>query len=87
MSNHLSASNPDLSTAGLIIDDKPNDFPEHVVKVFRADQSFKYLLIHKVRIIGLLDVSNCPLHYENVPVQYTENLFRCKNGKFSIETL
>ena len=62
MSNHLSASNPDLSTTGLIIDDKPNDFPEHVVKVFRADQSFKYLLIHKVRIIRLLDdiTKTCP---------------------------
>ena len=48
MSNHLSASNPDVSSAGLIVDDKPQEFPEHVVKVFRADQSFKYLLIHKV---------------------------------------
>ncbi|KAL4239412.1 hypothetical protein ACF0H5_000227 [Mactra antiquata] len=45
MSNHLSASNPDLHTATL--DDKPPEIPEHVVKVYRSDQTFKYLLIHK----------------------------------------
>ncbi|XP_052266467.1 rap guanine nucleotide exchange factor 6-like isoform X4 [Dreissena polymorpha] len=48
MSNHLSASNPDLSSfSSLSVDDKQMDFPEHVVKVFRCDQSFKFLLIHK----------------------------------------
>ncbi|XP_060559630.1 rap guanine nucleotide exchange factor 6-like isoform X9 [Ruditapes philippinarum] len=47
MSNHLSASNPDLSSANLGADDKPVEYPEHVVKVYRSDQSFKYLLIHK----------------------------------------
>lgn len=46
-SNHMSASNPDLSSLTLGVEDK-NDFPEHVVKVYRADQSFKFLLIHKV---------------------------------------
>ncbi|XP_076440019.1 rap guanine nucleotide exchange factor 2-like [Babylonia areolata] len=45
-SNHLSASNPDLSTLTLGIEDKA-EFPEHVIKIFRADQSFKFLLIHK----------------------------------------
>ncbi|KAL5018416.1 hypothetical protein ScPMuIL_004138 [Solemya velum] len=45
--NHLSASNPDLSSLGVGMDDSKYDFPEHVVKVYRADQSFKYLLIHK----------------------------------------
>ncbi|ESO87122.1 hypothetical protein LOTGIDRAFT_107273 [Lottia gigantea] len=47
MCNHLSASNPDLSSLGFAIDNLTTDFPEHVVKVYRADQSFKYLLIHK----------------------------------------
>ncbi|XP_070185969.1 rap guanine nucleotide exchange factor 2-like isoform X2 [Littorina saxatilis] len=45
--NHMSASNPDLSTLTLGVPDDKNDFPEHVVKVYRADQSFKFLLIHK----------------------------------------
>ncbi|KAL8597464.1 hypothetical protein ACOMHN_050962 [Nucella lapillus] len=45
LSSHLSASNPDLSTLPFGIDDR--SFPEHVIKVFRADQSFKFLLIHK----------------------------------------
>lgn len=52
MSNHLSASNPDLHSATL--DDKPAEIPEHVVKVYRSDQTFKYLLIHKVLITILL---------------------------------
>ncbi|XP_045212105.2 rap guanine nucleotide exchange factor 6-like isoform X7 [Mercenaria mercenaria] len=47
MSNHLSASNPDLSSANLGADEKPVEYPDHVVKVYRSDQSFKYLLIHK----------------------------------------
>lgn len=46
MPNHLSASNPDLSL--LSVEDTKPDYPDHVVKVFRADQSFKYLPIHKV---------------------------------------
>lgn len=45
MTNHLSASNPDISTLTL---DEPKDIPDLVIKVFRADQSFKYLPIHKV---------------------------------------
>ncbi|XP_071130710.1 rap guanine nucleotide exchange factor 6-like isoform X7 [Mytilus galloprovincialis] len=45
MPNHLSASNPDLSL--LSVEDPKPDYPDHVVKVFRADQSFKYLPIHK----------------------------------------
>ncbi|KAL3876620.1 hypothetical protein ACJMK2_034439 [Sinanodonta woodiana] len=48
LSNHLSASNPDLLMAGNLNQDEPKEeFPEHVIKVYRADQSFKYLLIHK----------------------------------------
>ncbi|XP_069123811.1 rap guanine nucleotide exchange factor 6-like isoform X6 [Argopecten irradians] len=45
MSTHLSASNPDLSS--LSVDDVKQDIPDHVVKVYRADQSFKFLPIHK----------------------------------------
>ncbi|XP_052070922.1 rap guanine nucleotide exchange factor 6-like isoform X6 [Mytilus californianus] len=45
MPNHLSASNPDLSL--LSVDDPKPEYPDHVVKVFRADQSFKYLPIRK----------------------------------------
>ncbi len=49
ISNHLSASNPDLSLlGGLTVPDSAGDYPDHVVKVYRADQSFKYLPIHKV---------------------------------------
>ncbi|XP_074649386.1 rap guanine nucleotide exchange factor 6-like isoform X2 [Tubulanus polymorphus] len=47
MSMHLSASNPDLSSVGYGFDDSRNDFPEHVVKVYRADQTCKYFLVHK----------------------------------------
>lgn len=42
----LSASNPDLSTIGQYDDDK--SFPEHVLKVYRNDQTCKYFLVHKV---------------------------------------
>ena len=28
-------------------DDPKQQFPEHVLKVYKADQSFKYLLVHK----------------------------------------
>ncbi|XP_076458916.1 rap guanine nucleotide exchange factor 2-like isoform X3 [Babylonia areolata] len=40
-----SASNPDLSTLTLV--DEKSEPPQYVVKVFRADQSFKFILIHK----------------------------------------
>ncbi|BFZ03443.1 hypothetical protein BsWGS_06482 [Bradybaena similaris] len=46
LSSHLSASNPDITTIGMLMDER-NDMPEHVVKVYKSDQSFKYLLIHK----------------------------------------
>ncbi|KAL8569549.1 hypothetical protein ACOMHN_002095 [Nucella lapillus] len=41
-----SASNPDLTTLTLGVEEK-EDMPQFVVKVFRADQSFKFILIHK----------------------------------------
>ncbi|KAF2898675.1 hypothetical protein ILUMI_07500 [Ignelater luminosus] len=41
-----SQSNPDLMS--ICYDDlRCNDYPEHVLKVYRPDQSYKYLLIHK----------------------------------------
>ncbi|CAL1529208.1 unnamed protein product [Lymnaea stagnalis] len=46
LSSHFSASNPDITSVGLIVDDR-NEMPEHVVKVYKSDQTFKYLLIHK----------------------------------------
>lgn len=49
------ASDPDLSSLSTtdVSDDVmcQYDAPEHVVKVFRADQSFRYLLVHKVRTV------------------------------------
>ena len=42
-----SHSNPDLTS--ICYDDPRADYPEHVLKVFKADQTCKYLLIHKVR--------------------------------------
>ncbi|XP_064594655.1 rap guanine nucleotide exchange factor 6-like isoform X3 [Liolophura sinensis] len=80
MSNHLSASNPDLSTSGLGVDDLRSEFHEHVLKIYRADQSFKYLLVHKettarevvmlaLREFGITDPSNnyslCEVTVEN----------------------
>lgn len=47
MSSHLSVSNPDLSVSGLNIDDAKTEFPENVLKIYRSDQSFKYLPVYK----------------------------------------
>ncbi|XP_076368750.1 rap guanine nucleotide exchange factor 2-like isoform X3 [Tachypleus tridentatus] len=45
---HHSQSNPDLASLSAYIESEiKSDFPEHVLKVYRADQTFKYLLIHK----------------------------------------
>ncbi|XP_072165122.1 rap guanine nucleotide exchange factor 2-like [Diadema setosum] len=49
---YLSNSNPDLSTPSLLMYDTQggfgyNDFPEHVLKIYKADQSCKYFLVHK----------------------------------------
>ncbi|XP_045464379.1 rap guanine nucleotide exchange factor 2 isoform X5 [Harmonia axyridis] len=42
-----SQSNPDL--VSMCYDDggRHNDYPEHVLKVYKPDQSYKYLLVHK----------------------------------------
>ena len=45
---HLSASNPDLTSAGQYLDDRGRDYPEHVLRVYRADQTCKYFLVHRV---------------------------------------
>ena len=47
-SQHLSASNPDLSA--LSVEESIKEFPDMVVKVYKADQTFKYLAITKVSI-------------------------------------
>ncbi|XP_055310554.1 rap guanine nucleotide exchange factor 2 isoform X11 [Sitodiplosis mosellana] len=41
-----SQSNPDLTTI-YYEDLRVSDYPEHVLKVYKADQSCKYLLVHK----------------------------------------
>ena len=47
---HLSASNPDLSSAAQYnYEDTSDLFPEHVLKVYKLDQTCKYFLVHKVR--------------------------------------
>lgn len=40
-----SHSNPDLTT--IYFEERVSDYPEHVLKVFKADQNCKYLLVHK----------------------------------------
>lgn len=42
-----SHSNPDLTASYHYEDLRASDYPEHVLKVYKADQSCKYLLIHK----------------------------------------
>lgn len=42
-------SNPDLMS--ICYDDlRASDYPEHVLKVYKSDQTCKYLLVHKVRL-------------------------------------
>ena len=61
---YLSNSNPDLTSISSLSVNEPEyyssssgtgsgDAPEHVLKIYRADQSCKYFLVHKVRA-GLL---------------------------------
>ncbi len=45
---HLSRSNPDLSSIGGYSDDGRSDYPEHVLKIYKADQTCKYILLHRV---------------------------------------
>lgn len=51
----FSSSHPDLSTLKLCPDEfVSSSFPDHVLKIFQDDQSFKYLMVFKVR--------NFPIH-------------------------
>jgi len=61
---HLSASNPDLTSLGQYTDpgvSSQPDYPEHVLKVYRADQSYKYFLVHRVSqlFLSFTDFSTC----------------------------
>ena len=49
---YLSHSNPDLTS--MCYEDPRADYPEHVLKVFKADQTCKYLLVHKVLFTSFL---------------------------------
>ncbi|XP_023287865.1 rap guanine nucleotide exchange factor 2 isoform X2 [Orussus abietinus] len=42
-----SRSNPDLTSLYCYDDLRASDYPEHVLKVYKADQTCKYLLVHK----------------------------------------
>ncbi|XP_044011272.1 rap guanine nucleotide exchange factor 6-like isoform X4 [Aphidius gifuensis] len=42
-----SRSNPDLTSLYCYDDIRSTDYPEHVLKVYKADQTCKYLLVHK----------------------------------------
>jgi Rap guanine nucleotide exchange factor 2 len=50
---YMNHSNPDLTS--ICYDDPRADYPEHALKVFKADQSSKYLLIHKVKHCNSFD--------------------------------
>lgn len=43
-----SNSSPDITQLSAYSIDNTLDIPEHVLKVYRADQSYKYFLVHKV---------------------------------------
>lgn len=44
---YQSHSNPDLTTSLYYDDLRSSDYPEHVLKVYKSDQTCKYLLVHK----------------------------------------
>lgn len=44
---YQSHSNPDLTTSLYYDDLRSTDYPEHVLKVYKSDQTCKYLLVHK----------------------------------------
>lgn len=44
---HNSMSNPDLLRDAFEECKQTSEYPEHVLKVYKADQTFKYLLVHK----------------------------------------
>ncbi|CAH1955339.1 unnamed protein product [Acanthoscelides obtectus] len=44
---YQSQSNPDLMSICMDEYNRCSDYPEHVLKVYKPDQSYKYLLVHK----------------------------------------
>lgn len=46
-----SSSIPDLTK--LDVYERRDDTPQHIIRVYRADQTFKHLLIHKVSFLDL----------------------------------
>lgn len=58
--NATVASNPELQSSGHTFEETKSEFPEHVLKVYKADQTFKYLLVHKettAREVSCVNVS------------------------------
>lgn len=64
-----SHSNPDLTSVLYYEDPRSSDYPEHVLKVYKSDQTCKYLLVHKettshevvmlaLREFGIIDPSS-----------------------------
>lgn len=51
-----SKSNPDLTSLYCYDDLRAPDYPEHVLKVYKADQTCKYLLIHKETTAHEVDI-------------------------------
>lgn len=45
--NRFSSSHPDLSSLKLCSDDTIDAFPDHVLKIFKDDQSFRFLLVFR----------------------------------------
>ena len=62
---YMSHSNPDLTS--ICYEDPRADYPEHALKVFKADQTSKYLLIHKVR--------DCNFNHPHPPIECISFLF------------
>jgi len=61
---HLYSSNPDLASLASSCDDagtlgrRRRQMPEHVLKIFRADQTFRYLVVYSV---GVASDHVCPM--------------------------
>ncbi|VEN33719.1 unnamed protein product [Callosobruchus maculatus] len=66
---YQSQSNPDLMSICMDEYNRCSDYPEHVLKVYKPDQSYKYLLVHKettahevvmlaLQEFGISDLSN-----------------------------
>lgn len=75
---HLSASNPDLSSLGGYSDDgRASDYPEHVLRIYRADQTCKYILLHRVSDVKLHWVMSKSRQFEIYFGSYVCNRLFC----------